>query len=68
KNEEDLIIVEEISENKQWFFERSIYKSKLENNLPVNDFFTWCEKSLKEEKEDFNFDNYFNKIIALIFF
>lgn len=66
KNEEDVIIVEEISENKQWFFERSVYKSKLESNLPVDDFFTWCEKSLKEEKDDFNFDNYF-MITSLMF-
>lgn len=66
KNEEDVIIMEEISDDKQWFFERSVYKSKLESNLPVDDFFTWCENSLKEEKDDFNFDNYF-MITSLMF-
>ena len=61
-----LQIVKEISDDKKWFFERSVYKSKLESNLPVDDFFTWCEKSLKEEKDDFNFDNYF-MITSLMF-
>jgi len=66
KNEEEIIIIEENNKVHQWIFDRSEYKSSLDSNLPVSDFFSWCKTSLKNEKEDFSFDNYF-MVTSLLF-
>lgn len=66
ENEEDVVIVEEDSNVNQWIFERSKYLDKLDNNLPVINFFEWCKQALDEEKKDFEFDDYF-MVTSLLF-
>lgn len=66
KNDEEVVIVEENSELKEWIFSKSTYKSNLDNNLPVLDFFSWCNSELKKEKEDFTIENYF-MVTSLLF-
>lgn len=59
KNEEEVIVVEDSQQTNDWLFDKSKYKDILEKNLPVEDFFKWCEDSIKQEKENFSFDNFF---------
>lgn len=66
KNEEEVIIEEDSTTFDQWIFNRSEYKNILNENLPVKDFFTWCQSSLKKEKKDFSTDNYF-MVTSLLF-
>lgn len=59
KNESELIIVEDAQQTNDWLFDKSKYKETLNKNLPVEDFFKWCESSIKQESENFSFDNFF---------
>lgn len=59
KNEEEVIVVEDDQQTNDWLFDKSKYKETLEKNLPVADFFKWCESSIKQENENFSFDNFF---------
>lgn len=66
KNEEDVFIEEGLNIAEQWIFNKSEYKAKLNSELPVNDFFSWCKTSLGNEKNNFDFDNYF-MVTSLLF-
>lgn len=59
KNEAELFVVEDAQQTNDWLFDKSKYKETLNNNLPLEDFFKWCEISIKQEGEDFFFDNFF---------
>ncbi|QQS28240.1 MAG: hypothetical protein IPM47_15410 [Sphingobacteriales bacterium] len=66
KNEAELIIVEDAQQTSDWLFDKSKYKETLNKNLPVEDFFKWCESSIKQENDNFSFDNFF-MITSLVF-
>lgn len=66
KNEAELIIVEAAQQTNDWLFDKSKYKETLNKNLPVEDFFKWCESSIKQESENFSFDNFF-MVTSLLF-
>ena len=66
ENEAELIVVEDDQQTNDWLFDKSKYKKTLNNNLPVEDFFRWCESSIKQESENFSFDNYF-MVTSLLF-
>lgn len=66
QHEEEVIIIEDSGQANDWLFEKSKYKESLNQNLPVDDFFKWCENSIKEENEDFSFDNFF-MVTSLLF-
>lgn len=66
KNEEEVIIVEDSQQTNDWLFDKSRYKETLEKNLPLEDFFKWCENSIKLENENFSFDNFF-MVTSLLF-
>lgn len=66
KNEEDVFIEEETNIVEHWIFDKSRYKSQLNSELPINDFFTWCKTTLENENFDFDFDDYF-MVTSLIF-
>ena len=66
KNEAELIIVEASQQTNDWLFDKSKYKETLNKNLPVEDFFKWCESSIKQESENFSFDNFF-MVTSLLF-
>lgn len=60
KNIEDTYIEEDEEEVVRWIFNKSHYKGKLKESLPVNDFFGWCSKTLSEESQITN-----EKLLAL---
>lgn len=67
KNEEEVIIDDDDNTIfDQWIFNRSEYKNTLNENLPVKDFFSWCQNSIGNEKKDFSIDNYF-MVTSLLF-
>jgi len=66
KNEAELIIVEDAQQTSDWLFDKSKYKETLNKNLPVEDFFKWCESSIKQENDNFSFDNFF-MVTSLVF-
>jgi hypothetical protein len=66
KNEEEVIVVEDSQQTNDWLFDKSKYKETLEKNLPVEDFFKWCKDSIKQENENFSFDNFF-MVTSLLF-
>ncbi len=66
KNEEEVIIVEDSQQTNDWLFDKSKYKETLDKNLPVSDFFKWCESSIKQENKNFSFDNFF-MVTSLLF-
>ena len=66
KNEAELIVVEDAQQTNDCLFDKSKYKETLNKNLPVEDFFKWCESSIKQENENFSFDNFF-MVTSLVF-
>lgn len=66
KNEAEIIVVENSEQANEWLFDKSKYKETLNRNLPVEDFFKWCENSIKQENENFSFDNFF-MVTSLLF-
>src|SRR5690606_7309995 len=66
KQEEEIIVIEDSQQTNDWLFDKSKYKETLNKRLPVDDFFKWCENSIKDENEDFSFDNFF-MVTSLLF-
>lgn len=66
KQEDEIIVVEDSQQTSDWIFDKSKYKESLNKNLPVEDFFKWCESSVKQESENFSFDNFF-MVTSLLF-
>jgi hypothetical protein len=66
KYEDEIIVVEDSQQTTDWIFDKSKYKEYLNKNLPIEDFFKWCESAVKEEIEDFSFDNFF-MVTSLLF-
>lgn len=67
QNEETVFIKENKNAiEQQWIFDKNKYKSQLDSQLPIDDFFSWCEKSLINEKKNFSFEDYF-MVTTLIF-
>lgn len=66
KHEDEIVVVEDSQQTSDWIFDKSKYKESLNKNLPVEDFFKWCESSIKQESESFSFDNFF-MVTSLLF-
>lgn len=66
KHEDEIVVVEDSQRTNDWLFDKSKYKGTLNKNLPVDDFFKWCEGTLKQESENFSFDNFF-MVTSLLF-
>lgn len=56
---EEAIIEEDTDERERWIFNKSHYKEKLLNNLPIENFFEWCSKELKNEKNEISNEKVF---------
>jgi hypothetical protein len=61
KNIEDAYIDQNELQSIRWIFNKSVYKRKLRESLPVNNFFSWCDTILKKEGETTN-----EKLLALM--
>lgn len=66
KHEEEVLVVEDAQQANEWLFDKRKYKESLNKNLPLDDFFKWCENSIKQENENFSFENFF-MITSLLF-
>jgi hypothetical protein len=66
KHEDEIIVVEDSQQTNDWLFDKSKYKESLNKNLPLDDFFKWCESSIKQESEKFSLDNFF-MVTSLLF-
>lgn len=59
KNDIDVYFEEEKNDDEKWIFDKEHYTNKLKSNLPVPDFFKWCNKTLKEEYKKVEIEKFF---------
>lgn len=59
KNEVDVYFEEEENDSEKWIFDKEHYTKKLKDNLPVDNFFSWCNKTLKEEYKKVEIEKFF---------
>gem|GEM_PF-3841290 len=60
KNKKEIILIENNDQpSDYWLFDKTKYKEKLNNDLPIDNFFEWCEQAIKEDVENFSFDDFF---------
>ena len=59
KNDAAVYFEEEINTDEKWIFDKEFFTHKLKSNLPVNDFFKWCNKTLKEEYKKVDIEKFF---------
>ncbi len=59
KNDVEIFIEDEEYEDEKWIFDKQLYKDKLKENLPVTDFFKWCNKTLKEDYKKVQIEKFF---------
>ncbi len=59
KNDVDVYFADEQNDDEKWIFDKEHYTNKLKSNLPVNDFFKWCNKTLKEEYKKVEIEKFF---------
>ncbi|HSH67804.1 MAG TPA: hypothetical protein VLB84_18830, partial [Bacteroidia bacterium] len=55
----DVYFEEEKHDDEKWIFDKEHYTQKLKSNLPVPDFFKWCNKTLKEEYKKVEIEKFF---------
>lgn len=58
-NEEPVVLEDGVSDFDRWIFDKEFFKSKLNESMPVNDFFTWCVKTLNKDFKDIETDKFF---------
>lgn len=59
KNDHDVYFDEEVNTDEKWIFDKDYYSGKLKSSLPVNDFFKWCTKTLKEDYKKVEIEKFF---------
>lgn len=59
KNETDVYFEEEEQTAEKWIFDKEHYTQKLKENLPVTNFFKWCNKTLKEDYKKVEIEKFF---------
>lgn len=59
KNDTDIYFEEEEINSEKWIFDKEHYSTKLKSNLPVEDFFKWCNKTLKEDYKKVEIEKFF---------
>lgn len=59
KNETDVYFEEESQDSEKWIFDKEHYTKKLKDNLPVENFFSWCNKTLKEDYKKVEIEKFF---------
>ncbi len=65
-NANDAIIEEDEDEKERWIFNKSHYKKKLIEKLPLENFFDWCNEQLQNEKNEITNEKVF-AITGLLF-
>jgi hypothetical protein len=59
KNDTDVYFEEEANDSEKWIFDKVYYTEKLKSNLPVDNFFKWCNKTLKEDYKKVEIEKFF---------
>lgn len=59
KNDSDIYFEEESNESEKWIFDKEHYTAKLKENLPVDNFFQWCNKVLKDDYKKVEIEKFF---------
>ena len=59
KNDVDVYFEDEEVETEKWIFDKEHYTEKLKSNLPVDNFFKWCNKTLKEDYKKVEIEKFF---------
>jgi hypothetical protein len=59
KNDVDVYFDDEVNSDEKWIFDKEYYTTKLKSNLPVPDFFKWCNKTLKEDYKKVEIEKFF---------
>lgn len=56
----DVVYLEDgVSDFDKWIFDREHFKSELQAQLPVNDFFGWCVKMLRKDFDHIDTEKFF---------
>ncbi len=66
ENSEAVYMEEGSDDFEKWIFDRELFKSKLTAQMPVNDFFSWCEKELHKDFKNIETEKFF-ALTGLIF-
>ncbi len=59
KNDVAVYFEEEENETEKWIFDKEHYTQKLKENLPVDNFFKWCNKTLKDDYKKVEIEKFF---------
>jgi len=59
KNDVDVYFEEEENDSEKWIFDKEYYTEKLKANMPVDNFFNWCNKTLKEDYKKVEIEKFF---------
>lgn len=59
KNDVDIYFEDEANDDEKWIFDKEYYSTKLKSNLPVTDFFKWCNKTLKDDYKKVEIEKFF---------
>ncbi len=59
KNDTDVYFEDEEHNDEKWIFDKEHYTAKLKENLPVENFFKWCNKTLKEDYKTVEIEKFF---------
>jgi hypothetical protein len=65
-NEDEAIIEEGIGEKERWIFDKPHYKKKLIEELPLENFFGWCNEQLQSETNEITNEKFF-ALTSLLF-
>lgn len=66
EDEEDIILDDSDTKSDKWIFNKPLYKEKLKEHLPVDNFFKWCASTLKDEYKLIEVDKFFS-LLSLMF-
>lgn len=58
-DDEEVFIDEQQLDHEQWIFNKTIVKAKLKEQVPVQDFFTWCRNELMMEFKEVDAEKFF---------
>jgi hypothetical protein len=58
-DDEEVFIDENTVDHEQWIFNKTHVKAKLKEQVPVQDFFTWCRNELMHEFKEVDAEKFF---------
>ena len=59
KNDDAVYFEDEVNNEEKWIFDKEFFTQKLKSNLPVDNFFKWCNITLKEEYKKVEIEKFF---------